>query len=198
LGLAAELIEHVGWLDKADPEELANARLSGAELDEMRQAFGRYGDGLWTGHKNLRAIVSDIEAQWTPEEARKVLWSFLDVIHRDNNQLLHSTVSSLHRAFSGPDPDGGRVWVGPSNVHCEQALLAAYWTYAQTITLASDRFGFEDCEGLHAMVASRQWAFVTLTEADVRDVGRNDPCPCESGRKYKVCHEPQVEALARH
>lgn len=27
--------------------------------------------------------------------------------------------------------------------------------------------------------------------------GRNDPCPCGSGRKYKVCHLPEIERAAR-
>jgi uncharacterized protein len=27
------------------------------------------------------------------------------------------------------------------------------------------------------------------TDARYRDAGRNDPCPCGSGRKYKLCHE---------
>ena len=35
----------------------------------------------------------------------------------------------------------------------------------------------------------------------VSKVGRNDPCPCESGKKYKDCHEEQgtafLEKLAR-
>lgn len=26
-------------------------------------------------------------------------------------------------------------------------------------------------------------------------VGRNDPCPCNSGKKYKHCHEPEGEAF---
>ena len=26
-------------------------------------------------------------------------------------------------------------------------------------------------------------------------VGRNQPCPCGSGRKYKVCHESEGEAF---
>ncbi len=35
----------------------------------------------------------------------------------------------------------------------------------------------------------------------IAKVGRNDPCPCESGKKYKDCHEKQgsafLEKLAR-
>ena len=26
-------------------------------------------------------------------------------------------------------------------------------------------------------------------------VGRNDPCPCGSGKKYKACHESEGEAF---
>jgi preprotein translocase subunit SecA len=29
---------------------------------------------------------------------------------------------------------------------------------------------------------------VTVGSAGKRKVGRNEPCPCGSGRKYKVCH----------
>jgi preprotein translocase subunit SecA len=28
----------------------------------------------------------------------------------------------------------------------------------------------------------------TASAADVPRVGRNDPCPCGSGKKYKNCH----------
>jgi hypothetical protein len=31
----------------------------------------------------------------------------------------------------------------------------------------------------------------------LRDPGRNDPCPCDSGRKFKQCHEGDLEFLAR-
>ena len=27
----------------------------------------------------------------------------------------------------------------------------------------------------------------------LRDVGRNDPCPCGSGKKYKKCHGDSVQ-----
>ncbi len=28
----------------------------------------------------------------------------------------------------------------------------------------------------------------------IAKIGRNDPCPCESGKKYKDCHEKQGSA----
>lgn len=29
----------------------------------------------------------------------------------------------------------------------------------------------------------------------VKKIGRNDPCPCDSGKKYKDCHEKEGEAF---
>ena len=28
-----------------------------------------------------------------------------------------------------------------------------------------------------------------------KKIGRNDPCPCGSGKKYKDCHEPEGQAF---
>lgn len=36
---------------------------------------------------------------------------------------------------------------------------------------------------------------VELPVRRVRRVGRNQPCPCGSGRKYKDCHEAEGEAF---
>ena len=32
---------------------------------------------------------------------------------------------------------------------------------------------------------------------NVKKIGRNDPCPCESGKKYKDCHEKEGEAYLK-
>lgn len=36
---------------------------------------------------------------------------------------------------------------------------------------------------------------VELPKRRVRRVGRNQPCPCGSGRKYKECHQSEGEAF---
>jgi uncharacterized protein len=44
------------------------------------------------------------------------------------------------------------------------------------------------CVGeLYDLTASRRYQVETVRRATPK-VGRNDPCPCGSGRKYKVCH----------
>lgn len=30
--------------------------------------------------------------------------------------------------------------------------------------------------------------YLSVDKEDVKDVGRNDPCPCGSGKKFKKCH----------
>jgi preprotein translocase subunit SecA len=39
-----------------------------------------------------------------------------------------------------------------------------------------------------AMASSDDVTVVTRSPDDVPKVGRNDPCPCGSGKKYKNCH----------
>ena len=36
-----------------------------------------------------------------------------------------------------------------------------------------------------------------MTETSKKDLGRNDPCHCGSGKKYKACHLAQDETAAR-
>jgi hypothetical protein len=36
-----------------------------------------------------------------------------------------------------------------------------------------------------------------VTESDKKSLGRNDPCHCGSGKKYKACHLGQDEAAER-
>ena len=42
----------------------------------------------------------------------------------------------------------------------------------------------------------RAGAAMPQTQAGVKKTGRNDPCPCHSGRKYKLCCQPQADAQA--
>ena len=48
----------------------------------------------------------------------------------------------------------------------------------------ADGAGDEDPPGDDAKVPAKQQPTVRHTEK----VGRNDPCPCGSGKKYKHCH----------
>jgi preprotein translocase subunit SecA len=51
-------------------------------------------------------------------------------------------------------------------------------------------------EGVNALLGDEQPAqpVVDLSQVDWKRVGRNDPCPCGSGKKFKACHYPQLRA----
>ena len=42
------------------------------------------------------------------------------------------------------------------------------------------------------------WTKARHPHSRYRHVGRNDPCPCESGRKYKRCCLPEGGVLRPH
>ncbi len=39
--------------------------------------------------------------------------------------------------------------------------------------------------------------FNSISQRHVARVGRNDPCPCGSGKKYKECHEKKGESFLK-
>lgn len=193
--LAAVLVQEVGWAEEIDANELRDARLEGDGLAAMQKKFGKFGDRMWTGHRSLPDLLKSIEGQW--DDGGKQLWQFFKVVNRDNNQLLHATASGLRSAFSRHVEGGATVWVGPSNVHIGQALFGAYWTYGQTLTLVAERFELKDRGALGPLIREGSFVFRDLSDAEVAGMGRNDQCPCESGKKYKDCHLEQVEAIKR-
>ncbi len=190
--LRMTLLRNVGWLE--EEEENGDSEINPSELDELARDFGKYGERMWTGHSGLRGLIEDIEDQWTTDHSRKTLWDFLRVAHRDNNQMLHSTVSGLASAASMNTRDGFRLWAGPSNVRIDTALFGTYWIYSNTFTLVMERFELPGEDEFQTMVARQEFDFFRFTAGEVKDVGRNDPCPCGSKKKFKKCHWDQVHA----
>jgi SEC-C motif len=161
----------------------------------LEKKFGKYGERPWTGHSNIRELVTDIEKYW-PEDEHQLLWNFLRVVHRDNNQLLHATVSGLASAGNRMDGEGIYLSIGPSPARIEKGLFAAYWPFANHLDLLVKRFELPVQGELDEMVGRQQYEFRRLTSDEVKDVGRNDLCPCGSGKKFKKCHKGRPLANA--
>lgn len=188
----ARAIEQTGWL--AEGASASGPEIDEEELASMRRDFGRYGSKLWTGHRSLRELVDGIESDWGDDEERRLLRNFLLIVNRDNNQLLHTTVAGLAEAATGFDGEGIYLAVGPSPARIERGLFCAYWTYAETLGVVIDRFEVPVRADFEAMLDRQQYDFRRLTADEVQDVGRNDPCPCGSGEKFKRCHEGRPTA----
>ena len=191
--LTVGVLEQVGWEDQAEPGVLEDARLGDEEAKLLEREFGSWGSRLWTG-RNLHDLVTSIEDQWQEGFPRSQLWQFFRVVHRDNNQMLHSSISALSATVTGVDAAGRHHVIGPSNAHLTQSLFAAHWCYANLFTLIFDRFGLRDRAPYDEMLARHQFDFFRNQPEHFRDVGRNDPCPCGSGRKFKRCHLNKVSS----
>lgn len=189
----ARLVEQAGWLSVEDGPH--GPEIAPEELADLEKKFGKYGERPWTGHSNIRELVTNIERHW-PEDEHKLLWNFLRIVHRDNNQLLHATVSGLASAGNRMDEEGIYLSIGPSPARIEKGLFAAYWPFANHLDLLVKRFELPVQGELDEMIGRQGYEFRRLTPDEVKDVGRNDPCPCGSGKKFKKCHEGRPLANA--
>ena len=190
--LAADsLAKHTDWLGEVpfdDVEELEKRR---SEFDSL---FGRYGEKSWVG-KSLYELLGEIEHLWEDETRRKrELWGFYALGHRVNNLKLHNSAMSVTKAArkSRVDEDGGFRFVyeaSPTDDEPEmiRSLYGAMFTYGRITRLVvqetgSDVATFDRFYDLQLDIAYK------LAPSRRGKIGRNDQCPCLSGKKFKVCH----------
>lgn len=182
--LMVERIKSTGWLE---PAERIDIDLDEEELVELRQDFGTYNERLWTGHDNIRSLLDDIRGQFDEDEWT-MIQNYVRTGHQENNQLLHSTVGGLRQAYVDLQDGGYGIWTGPSDAMIGRVLFSAHMIYRQAVALLAERFELADGDDLDELFERTGRAFIRLPDDDLKDVGRNDPCPCESGKKLKHCH----------
>ncbi len=187
--------------DAPDPQ--GAVRLEPAELAEAKRLFGSHNDRLWTGHKNVRELIAEVEGQWE-EPGRSVLHTYLRYENRQNNKVLHASAIGLFGLVLNPltnseGTTGMSVRLGPGSDLLDSALSGAYYNHGMLLSLLVDhyRLGEGVAGEVRAMLRDNQYAFVALDAQQAKDISRNDPCPCESGKKYKDCHEAQVKERMR-
>jgi hypothetical protein len=170
------------------PEYYAEIELPDFDPDERKRLdgdYGKFGHRSWT-KVNLHERVSLVEHHWTDEVGRSTLHFFHDIAHRENNQTLHVSSATLGKNLKFYDGELG-LTVGPREDMVDRALFGAFWILDSTVGLLLDRFGIDlDEETRVAIFSARD--FISLSEEQIRDTGRNDPCPCGSGIKFKRCH----------
>jgi hypothetical protein len=173
------------------------------ELDATQQAeaeklFGRGNQLLWTGHRNLWDLVKKVESQWE-EPGRSALIAYLKFEHERNTKLMHASASAIFDLILDPAATrGGRpgisVRIGPGSDSLEGALLGVFFNHTNLLSLLVDHFELGEEAGLDVkrLTIEKQFAFAVIDALEVRDTGRNDPCPCGSGSKFKTCHWDRV------
>lgn len=157
-----------------------------AALDKL---FGRFGNRSWTG-VGLHDRVTSIEHQWGSDEGVGYLRFFRDVVHRDNNQLLHVSAHALNQVItrSGPDAGGLGLKLGPGDEYLDRGMSGSFWIYGQSVGVVLERFGFAERDEFSGLFEELMPSFHRFSDDEIKRVGRNDPCPCGSGKKFKRCH----------
>jgi hypothetical protein len=168
----------------ADPDRKV---LSDDYIAELDSEFGRFG-GQWHG-KRLDELVREVEEGWT-ERFPGVVWKFFRIVNHWNNYLLHHSSVGVVRGFDWGDGTTTTVRLGPSEETVQAPLWTTYWCYGLLVLCTLRRLSPERAEPFLAFFEPRAAWFMSFTREQVKDVGRNDDCPCGSGEKFKRCHEP--------
>lgn len=179
-----ERLSSRGW---QDPDDDADA-LSDEERGRFVTEFGRRAERPWYGISNSKKLVEAIEHMWPEGAPRTDLWDFYSVPQADNNLSLHSSSRAYVTAVVARQPTMLTLDAGPSVVQVKRGLLGAFWSFAQLLGLMLDHFDSPARPEMDAFYPRARAAFWDVDPAVLRKTGRNDPCPCGSGVKFKKCH----------
>lgn len=159
---------------------------SAAEIARLRTKFAK-GGMSWTARR-LRDRLAEVKKRWPG--GGEDLSLFADLPHKVDNLWLHPSPFALQASIATED---GKTSLGhgPGGFFVPQALFAGTWSIGQLVTLVLQRCGFP--EQSSERFEKKAWgpalaSFIHLSSEEAKGVGRNDPCPCESGLKFKYCH----------
>ncbi len=161
-----------------------------SEQDEEKavKLFGSRGERSLTG-KSTYALVNEVLEERPRAGDRSHLQIHQEHVHRLVNLSLHSTPYSLKRVAQPDDdhPGEGLAVMGTSDLAVRDALVLGWNCVVEMCDVFMEHFDLSSRKELEA-VTFRVWR--AFKGPDVVDaLGRNDPCPCKSGLKYKHCHD---------
>ena len=144
--------------------------------------FGKYGERPWHGRK-LVDLDRDFVAMLASIDPATHMLGYFQGLHRWLNWSVHGSPLNLFRGTQH-DEDHRYFVIAPAEVDLADALGNAADQMLIGIMLhcmgASEPFPPALEERAFEIWRSRLPAAYTA--------GRNDPCPCGSGKKYKACH----------
>jgi hypothetical protein len=177
-----------------DAEISDEGRLDPGRVEECVRLFGKNNQRLWTGHRDLWALVKAIEDRWDEAE-RRALKMYVGYEHERNNKELHPSASALFAAVSNPTSrqdgrSGMSLRIGPGSDELDAGFLGLFFIQQNLLRLLAEEFdlGLDALGELGDLVEQHQFAFAETSDAAVSEIGRNDPCWCGSGKKCKKCH----------
>ncbi len=199
-GLQKETDEKLATLTPGELADWANkrfkAKLQTAELEEKETAGQKL---LEAGRNYLRSELSELE--------RYVLLQIFDSVWKDHLYAMdHLKESIFMRAYAEKDPkieykqEGFRMFSEMLDliedkvtdtifkVRLEAGTRAkSVWQAGQTKHDEVSQFEMAERQRAAAQAPQGEAARVKQIKLKQPKVGRNDPCPCGSGKKYKKC-----------
>ena len=200
LGLEKQLEAEFGlnlpvaqWLDEDDTlhEEPLRQRI----VDAVQAAYDEKAEGIGPGMRQLE---------------KQIMLQVLDTLWKEHLQVMDQLRQGIHlRAYANKNPkqeykrESFALFEGLlqrlkyevvrflSNVQVQRSDEAAAIEQQRREAAAKQKMAFEHAEAGSAVApaadAPPPAAPQPMTRAQPK-VGRNDPCPCGSGKKYKQCH----------
>ena len=200
LGLEKQLEAEFGlnlpvaqWLDEDDTlhEEPLRQRI----VDAVQAAYDEKAEGIGPGMRQLE---------------KQIMLQVLDTLWKEHLQVMDQLRQGIHlRAYANKNPkqeykrESFALFEGLlqrlkyevvrflSNVQVQRSDEAAAIEQRRREAAAEQKMAFEHAEAGSAVApaadAPPPAAPQPITRAQPK-VGRNDPCPCGSGKKYKQCH----------
>ena len=200
LGLEKQLEAEFGlnlpvaqWLDEDDTlhEEPLRQRI----VDAVQAAYDEKAEGIGPGMRQLE---------------KQIMLQVLDTLWKEHLQVMDQLRQGIHlRAYANKNPkqeykrESFALFEGLlqrlkyevvrflSNVQVQRSDEAAAIEQQRRETAAKQKMAFEHAEAGSAVAPAADAPPPATPQPMTRaqpKVGRNDPCPCGSGKKYKQCH----------
>ena len=182
------------WLDEDDTlhEETLRQRIVGA----VQTAYDEKAEGIGPGMRQLE---------------KQIMLQVLDTLWKEHLQVMDQLRQGIHlRAYANKNPkqeykrESFALFEGLlqrlkfevvrflSNVQVQRSDEAAAIEQQRREAAAKQKMAFEHADAGSAVPETAETAPQPVPPQPVTraqpKVGRNDPCPCGSGKKYKQCH----------
>ena len=155
--------------------------------------FGKYGEKHWT-RLSTHWRIEGGAAAWDERELIE-LRAVHEIAHHRNNLLLHSSPVAHRQHLAEETSDYVKAVAGPNMSELERTLMGTAWTIGALAQLFTRHFAFPRAAEFAEWRDRQERRALSLEALDLTNIGRNDPCPCDSGDKFKRCHGARLRAV---
>ena len=153
-----------GTASAQSPEALMRSRYCAYTRQAVDYIFDTYANSVKTAANENEQLTKAGITEW----ANNVTFVRLEILNGSND-----TDASVNRESNLGFVEFAAYYLNKNVLHCLHE---------------KSRFIREHPDGQHN--EHKQWHYIdgTIIEEPTLNLGRNDPCPCQSGKKFKKCH----------